>query len=105
MQPYFSNSTEAARGFRDLGMIWEALGRKKGNAELTAWGQRLVREAALLSGRILTPPFLGRILAVLLEVMENGFYPAESGVIVQLENHPAANATRRCRAVEVAVLI
>ena len=48
MQPYFSNSTEAARGFRDLGMVWEALGRKNGNAELTAWGQRLVREAAAL---------------------------------------------------------
>ena len=48
MQPYFSNSTEAARGFRDLGIVWEALGRKNGNAELTAWGQRLVREAAAL---------------------------------------------------------
>ncbi|HKW30803.1 MAG TPA: hypothetical protein VJT54_15835 [Verrucomicrobiae bacterium] len=48
MQPYFSNSTEAARGFRDLGMVWEALGRKNGDAELMAWGQRLVQEAAAL---------------------------------------------------------
>ena len=48
MQPYFSNSTEAARGFRDLGMVWEMIGKKKGNAELAAWGQRLVREGSEL---------------------------------------------------------
>ena len=48
MQPYFSNSTEAARGFRDLGLAWEMIGKKTGNSELTAWGQRLVREAAEL---------------------------------------------------------
>jgi hypothetical protein len=48
MQPYFSNSTESARGFRDLGLVWEKIGRKTGNAELTAWGQRLVRGAAEL---------------------------------------------------------
>ncbi len=48
MQPYFSNSTEAARGFRDLGMVWQSIGRKAGNAELTAWGKRLVHEAAEL---------------------------------------------------------
>ncbi len=29
-------------------MVWETLGRKNGNAELTAWGQRLIREAAAL---------------------------------------------------------
>ena len=48
MLPYFSNSTEAARGFRDLGRVWEAMGTRTGNAELTAWGQRLVHEAAAL---------------------------------------------------------
>ena len=31
MQPYFSNSTEAARGFRDLGFVWEMIGKKTGN--------------------------------------------------------------------------
>ncbi len=46
MQPYFSNSTEAARGFRDLGRVWERIGTQTGNAELAAWGKRLVREAA-----------------------------------------------------------
>jgi hypothetical protein len=45
MQPYFSNSTEAARGFRDLGKVWERIGKEKGNTELTTWGQRLVRES------------------------------------------------------------
>ena len=48
MQPYFSNSTEAARGFRDLGRVWEKIGRQTGNAELVAWGERLVQEAASL---------------------------------------------------------
>jgi len=45
MQPYFSNSTEAARGFRDLGRVWEKIGRQKKDAALTAWGRRLQREA------------------------------------------------------------
>jgi hypothetical protein len=45
MQPYFSNSTEAARGFRDLGRVWEKLGKQRHNAELSAWGQKLQRES------------------------------------------------------------
>src|ERR1700757_2825495 len=45
MQPYFSNSTEAARGFRDLGRAWIQLGKQTRNAELSAWGERLVRES------------------------------------------------------------
>ena len=45
MQPYFSNSTEAARGFRDLGRVWEAIGRKRNNPEILAWGEKLVRES------------------------------------------------------------
>lgn len=48
MQPYFSNSTEAARGFRDLGLAWEMIGKKTSNPELIAWGEKLVREAAEL---------------------------------------------------------
>jgi len=45
MQPYFSNSTEAVRGFRDLGRVWEEIGRKRNNPELLAWGEKLVRES------------------------------------------------------------
>jgi hypothetical protein len=45
MQPYFSNSTEAARGFRDLGRVWERIGGETKNPELTAWGRRLVQES------------------------------------------------------------
>jgi hypothetical protein len=48
MQPYFSNSTEAARGFRDLGRVWQRIGKQKKDAGLMEWGQRLVREASEL---------------------------------------------------------
>ena len=48
MQPYFSNSTEAARGFRDLGRVWEKIGKRKQDRALIQWGQRLQREAAEL---------------------------------------------------------
>ncbi len=40
-QPYFSNTTEAARGFRDLGRVWQRLG-------FTEWGTKLVGEAAAM---------------------------------------------------------
>jgi len=45
MQPYFSNSTEAARGFRDLGQVWEKIGKQRKHAEMAAWGERLIRES------------------------------------------------------------
>jgi len=48
MQPYFSNSTEAARGFRDLGRVYSKIGKQTANARLTAWGQRLIRESESL---------------------------------------------------------
>jgi len=52
MQPYFSNSTEAARGFRDLGRVWQKIGRQKSDPALIAWGRRLQREAAELRADI-----------------------------------------------------
>jgi len=45
MQPYFSNSTEAARGFRDLGRVWVNTGEQTNSARLTSWGRRLIRES------------------------------------------------------------
>jgi len=54
MQPYFSNSTEAARGFRDLGRAWSKLGEKTKSAEMSAWGQRLIRESEELQADIQT---------------------------------------------------
>ena len=51
-QPYFSNSTEAARGFRDLGEVWRRIGRTAGSAELVAWGERLAGEAKALEDDI-----------------------------------------------------
>ncbi len=45
MQPYLSNNTEAARGFEDLGAVWEKIGAQKHQPELAAWGRKLRREA------------------------------------------------------------
>ena len=48
MQPYFSNSTETARGFHDLGEVWVRIGKNRKDAELTAWGGSLIRESGTL---------------------------------------------------------
>ncbi len=45
MRPYFSNSTEAARGFGDLGRVWERIGTTTKNPELVTWGKKLVAES------------------------------------------------------------
>jgi len=52
MQPYLSNSTEAARGFEDLGAVWEKTGRRKHKPELTRWGQQLRRESRALAADV-----------------------------------------------------
>lgn len=54
MQPYFSNSTEAARGFRDLGRIWRALGLARADLSLQARGAQLSGEADALQRDIAT---------------------------------------------------
>ncbi|MBM4023912.1 MAG: hypothetical protein FJ280_00675 [Planctomycetes bacterium] len=75
MQPYFGNSTEAARGFRDLGRVWERIGKAKSDASLEEWGRTLQKEAAALRGDLRTaiersilrgvqPPFLPGIAGV-----------------------------------------
>jgi hypothetical protein len=63
MQPYFSNSTEAARGFRDVGRVWEKIGRQNNDSALVAWGRRLQREADELLND-LNAAFSRSILAV-----------------------------------------
>jgi hypothetical protein len=47
-QPYYGNSTEAERGFNDLGREWEKLGTESGDAAWAEWGRTLTREAARL---------------------------------------------------------
>lgn len=47
-QPYFSNSTEAWRGFRDLGQVWIRIGEELDRPALVARGQTLFDEAASL---------------------------------------------------------
>jgi hypothetical protein len=48
MQPYFSNSSEAARGFQELGTVWQNVGRLTHRPELTRWGSKLQQEARLV---------------------------------------------------------
>ena len=54
MQPYFSNSTEAARGFEDLGAVWEKIGAKRHLPELAKWGQQLRQESRALANDVQT---------------------------------------------------
>jgi hypothetical protein len=54
MQPYLSNSTEAARGFEDLGRVWERIGAKRHLPELARWGQHLREESRALATDIQT---------------------------------------------------
>jgi len=54
MQPYFSNSAEAAQGFRDLGRVWSRIGKQQHSAELVTWGDRLVRESTELQSDLQT---------------------------------------------------
>ena len=49
VQPYFSNSSEAVRGFADLGAAWERIGRTKQQPDLVAWGNELREESRKLS--------------------------------------------------------
>jgi len=44
-RPYFGNSAEAARGFRDLGRVWSRLGRERGDRALANLGEALQEEA------------------------------------------------------------
>lgn len=54
MQPYFSNSTEAARGFRDLGRVWVSTGATTNDPDLTAWGRQLIAESESLNQDVQT---------------------------------------------------
>src|SRR5262249_50525927 len=54
IQPYFSNNTEAARGFDELGAVWEKIGAHKHLSQLAAWGRRLRQEARALNRDIQT---------------------------------------------------
>jgi len=73
--PYFSNSTEAARGFRDLGKVWQRIGTKNGDANLVAWGAHLIDEAAELRKDLDTA-----IARSLLQVDGQTVLPAIAGV-------------------------
>jgi hypothetical protein len=49
MQPYFSNSSETARGWNDLGAVWQRIGRTRNQPALAAWGRQLEQEAQALN--------------------------------------------------------
>jgi hypothetical protein len=75
MQPYFSNSTEAARGFRDLGRVWLKVGEQINSPKLIAWGNRLVRESEELQADIQTA-----ISKSLLKIDDETILPSIAGV-------------------------
>ena len=54
MQPYLSNNTEAARGFEDLGRVWERIGAREQLPELAGWGRQLRQESRSLTKDIQT---------------------------------------------------
>jgi hypothetical protein len=54
MQPYFSNSTEAARGFEDLGAVWERIGETQHQPEISNWGRKLRQESIALTRDVQT---------------------------------------------------
>ena len=60
LQPYFSNSSEAVRGFGDLGAAWERLGQQEHRDDVAAWGTKLRREAETLNADLQTA--IGRSL-------------------------------------------
>ena len=51
-RPYFANSTEAWRGLRDIGQVFEQAGRLLGEETLVTQGRALAEEAAFLAGDI-----------------------------------------------------
>ena len=53
-RPYFSNSTEAWRGFRDSGAMWKAMGQEQGVSSWENRGDALLKEAEALQKDILT---------------------------------------------------
>ena len=54
VQPYLSNSSEAVRGFRDLGEVWAHIGQVRHATALEKWGERLRRESQELSSDLQT---------------------------------------------------
>jgi hypothetical protein len=75
MQPYFSNSTEAARGFKDIGKVWQAIGEKRKSAELVAWGKKLQLESEELLRDV-----DNSISRSILKVNDEDILPAIAGV-------------------------
>jgi hypothetical protein len=73
-QPYFSNSTEASRGFIDLGSVWEAIGRTRHRADLETWGQSLRHEGVALRADLETS-----LQRSLLKDVQPESYPAIAG--------------------------
>jgi hypothetical protein len=74
LQPYFSNSTEAVRGFSDLGQVWQKIGRLEDRAELMTWGQTLRDEGTALRSDLATA-----LARSLLTNVQPASYPAVAG--------------------------
>lgn len=67
MQPYFSNSAEAIRGFRDLGRVWQRIGDKARGEKLVAEADALAkdlqtsitRSTLIVDGEVIIPTIAG----------------------------------------------
>ncbi|ESQ88745.1 hypothetical protein ABAC460_14945 [Asticcacaulis sp. AC460] len=49
MQPYFSNSTEAIRGFTEIGDVWRTIATARADSALYDWGQTLISDGQHLA--------------------------------------------------------
>lgn len=47
-KPYLSNNSEAARGLRDLGIVWERIGKEKHDTGLEKYGKNLESRAEII---------------------------------------------------------
>jgi len=54
IQPFFSNSADACRGFVDMGQVFQEIGRMIANKALAAEGARMVREAGEMKQDLFT---------------------------------------------------
>jgi len=54
VQPYFANSTEASRGWAEIGAVWERVGHRRHQTNLVSWGQQLQQESRALDQDVQT---------------------------------------------------
>ena len=82
-QPYFSNSTEAVRAFRDLGYMWKKIGQSKNDEAIIQRGEALISEAQEFEHDL-----LASLKNSLLTERSSGFLPPIAGCKVYYYDYP-----------------